>query len=153
MAYRTVDRGLSFRHECFRELLQLWEKLRRDRPMPARQDLSPQRLKQHLGWIALIDADADAQRYRYRLIGSNLTQDAKRDATGRYLDELYEPHIWADLAPIFRSIVETKAPVRVHGPRTHVGKAYEHGEALMLPLSNDGERVDMILSRIAIDNV
>lgn len=42
--------------------------------------------------------------------------------------------------------VQTKKPVRHLGRAIHAGKEYRHYESVHLPLSEDGETVNMILA-------
>ena len=119
--------------------------------MPARADFLPHILSDHLGWIALLDVERSPLRFRYRLVGTGITQAVGRDSTGRYLDELYEPDIYEIAASGFRRVVETQRPVRVQGKLEQVDKGFMRYEALELPLSDDGVEVNMVMTRCHFD--
>ncbi len=60
-----------------------WEKKRGDRPMPSRADIRPSELKEHLGWVIMSDVLPGAQDFRYRLIGTLVTEYFLTEATGK----------------------------------------------------------------------
>jgi hypothetical protein len=132
-------------HEQLYNLWQFWNKVRGERLMPARTDFSPELLKPWLGHIALVDVCENPTRLQYRLVGTRIVDNAKFDATGKYIDELM-----ADPAthPLGRGLVRClllKAPVfeTVRPRRSETFSLDFH--RLALPLSANGRDVTMIL--------
>lgn len=147
----SVHETLDFESQQLIELLDLWRSKLVGDSLPSRQDFDFEELKDHLGWLVLIDVELDPQRFRYRLIGSNITELAGRDVTGNYFDELYEPDIAHSATSSFRRVVETRRPTRVCASLHHASRGHLTFEASDLPLSADGETVDMIMSRSVYD--
>jgi len=143
----TVDPDLSLQAPELNDMLRLWQTKAGARRMPARRDLTPQDLRGHLGWIVLLDVEPAPLRFRYRLIGTEITQRVGRDATGRYLDELYAPGVYEKAISAFRIVIGQCYPVRAHGRLRHAEKGHVPFEALDMPLSDDGETVTMIMTR------
>jgi len=141
------DPDLRIEKDVLRDGLAAWEGARGARPMPARADLDPRRLPRRLlPHVLLVDVEhRPVLRFRWRLIGTHVTTAVGRDSTGRYLDDLYEPEILAAVTEPMRWTVANRRPLRVLGTGQLVGKDYLHSENLQMPLSSDGEGVDMIL--------
>lgn len=142
-----IDTALDFEHAALRDMLRIWERQRADRAMPRRADLTPELLHDHLGWIVLLDVEHEPQRFRYRLIGTRITEVAGRDSTGTYLDELYAPDIYEVAISSFRKVLARRRPVRAHGWLRHAEKGHLAFEAIDMPLSEDDETVSMIMTR------
>ncbi len=116
--------------------------------IPARGDIDPiidlRHLVQHL---FLVDVERDPLRFRFRLVGTEIVNHVGKDMTGKYLDELVEYDAqYARVKPDYETTVKfrtaTISPVRF---LTKDSKHYINYERLLLPLSEDGREVDMIL--------
>jgi hypothetical protein len=68
-----------------------------------------------------------------------------RDSTGVMLDEKLYGEETEDALAILKLVVDTKGPIGIWGPETLRETEWEEKEAIILPLSNDGQRVDMLL--------
>jgi len=147
----TVHETLDFESRILVAMLELWQSKVRGNVLPSRQDFSFAELKDHLGWLVLVDVERDPQRFCYRLIGSNITELAGRDVTGHYFDELYTPDIAQSATASYRRIVATRRPTRVSASLHHASRGYLTFEAIDLPLSSDGDVVDMIMVRSGYD--
>lgn len=128
-----------------RELLALWRGRRGERLMPARRDFDAVEFLRFGGRIALIDVEYEPKRYRFRLIGSKMTEVLGRDSTGRYVDELYDSAFYQTAVEPYEVVSRERRPVASHGNMKRMGKEFLRFQSLDLPLSSDGERVDMIL--------
>lgn len=101
-----------------RVLLDHWHQLRERNGggLPPRTALSPVDLKAILAELTLVAFDAATKSFRYRLIGTGITEIAGRDATGRMLDQsLYGPRLNALLVP-YRLAVRAACPVITDSP-------------------------------------
>jgi len=134
-------------------LLQLrdyWLALRGTRAMPARPDIDPVHIPALLPHVILVDVIGAPPVFRYRLIGTGVTEMANRDATGRVLDEsLYGANTERILAA-YRDVVAEAAPVAVREIVQFVPKDWIRTEVLLLPLSADGRAVNMILGGVDV---
>ena len=117
--------------------------------MPSRADIDPFELRDHLGYLFLLDVVGQPARFRYRLIGTHITATVGRDSTGRFVDEAYPNRDGLDLTEFYRYLTDAKCPARNHGTVRWVDKEHKRYEAVTLPLSEDGERVNMFLGEMA----
>ncbi len=148
---RTVrfeyDPGLDCRHPVVQQTLETWEALRGTREMPARADIDPVRLpRAMLPNMFLFDILREPElRYRWRLIGTRLVEVLGRDATGTYWDELYTPEILVAMRRHPDWVMEHRRPLRSLGQAPNPDRSYLRSENLYLPLSSNGDDIDMLL--------
>ena len=137
------------RYDSLRRGLAYWHSKRRGRPMPARRDLDPIEIPHLLPWVLLIDVLCDPLDFRYRLIGTEVVAVSRRDFTGFRFSELAgkgpESVLWDNCL----TVVRTRAPFSRRPP--YIGPCDDvlSGQNLLMPLSSDGETVDMIFQLIA----
>lgn len=146
--WRRLDAGLAVVEPALADLLAFWNRSRRGRAMPSRADFLPDDIAAHLGWVILVDVEAEPLRFRFRLIGTGITAALSRDSTGRYLDDLYDPEIYDEAVRPYVHVTRHRQPVRSIGRMVHADKEHIHYEALYLPYSETGDRVDMIMERV-----
>ncbi|HXL98743.1 MAG TPA: PAS domain-containing protein [Rhizomicrobium sp.] len=131
-----------------------WDNKRGARLMPARADIKPTELKDHLGWISMLDVLPQARDFRYRLIGTLVTEYFFWDPTGKTLTEAFatQPARLRDaVLATFRCVVDNRAPLLAYGDAGWAGKGLEECEALYLPLSDDDKTVNVILHAFVFD--
>lgn len=123
-----------------------WTGKRGQRQFPARKDVDPLDIPKVLPVLTLVDVvRGDPLRFRYRLIGTKITEMARRDATGRWLDsELYGDRT-EDMLWIFRTCARQKSPVAVREKILFIDKSWVLVEALAVPLGESDEEVDIIM--------
>lgn len=139
-----LDPDLNIQHPLLRDGLNVWDDLKGARPMPSPVDIDPlgfpTRLLPH---ISLLDIEYQpTRRFRWRLIGTYITEILGRDSTGRYWDEIYGSRAMKALSqgPIW--VIENRRPVRNLGSAHYVDKTYLRSESIDMPLSTDGEVID-----------
>jgi hypothetical protein len=142
------DPSLAFEHRELGDLLGLWHAKRGSRSMPTRADLGPFDLKALLGNVILIDVEPDPLRFRYRLVGTNITQIVKRDVTGRYFEDIYAGRLLDTAIAANAWVVRERAPLRIFSRTGHVRNDIYNYDGVLLPLSADGERVNMVLGAL-----
>ncbi|HEY2069603.1 MAG TPA: PAS domain-containing protein [Rhizomicrobium sp.] len=137
-----------------RFLKDYWESKRGPRAMPARADIRPSEMKEHLGWVILLDVLPDFSDFRYRTIGSRVTQYFLGDGTGRTLSEVFAPYgegaIGGVLA-VHRKCARDQVVLRSHGGAGWLERSFLDFDALYMPLSDDGVTANMILSAFTFD--
>jgi hypothetical protein len=128
-----------------------WDRKRGERSMPARADIDPLDLREHLGWILMTEVVGETRRLRYRLVGSEIAKRLGRDATNRYLDELYPGADQDGVAASFHQVVTSRRPTRMIGEILLSRRILLTFDVLNLPLSQNGVDVNMIVTRTIID--
>ena len=144
-----VDPTLALEHQALRDALAYWDKKRGGRAMPTRADIDPLELREHLGYLMILGVEP-GPRFRFRLIGTKLTEAVGRDMTGRYYDEVYPAAYYDRVTQSLRWVAENGKPCRVSGTLWHARREWLHFESLDMPLSNDGTTVDAVFSRVAL---
>jgi hypothetical protein len=122
------------------------------RPMPARRDLDPGDFPYALGDITLIDEDYDPLRFRFRLDGSRHVERFGFDLTGRSLDEFPYPEMRQAIYSGYREVVEAAIPHRYFRDLESDGRWFRY-ETIILPLADDGRKVNMLISAISFHDL
>jgi hypothetical protein len=114
--------------------------------MPSRADIEPTEIPRLLPDVMLVER-LDDGRYRYRLIGTENAHAHGMNATGRFLDEVLPgPEYRAHVLALYDECVGARRPLyseclffqpAQRRPERHI-------KVLFLPLSPDGETVNMI---------
>jgi hypothetical protein len=133
--------------QSLQDALTYWENKRAGRRMPARRDLDPVfEIPTLLRWIILVDVLRDPLDFRYRLIGSGVVDRSRRNYTGKLFSEL--AHIGPDslLWKQRAAVVEKAAPLRCEPPYAGLTPGVRGVVVIHLPLSDDGETVNMIFT-------
>jgi len=128
-----------------RPVFDYWEQKRGSRAMPMRHDIEPADLKAYLPHLSLVEPLPDGA-FRYRLVGSAITERYGRNSTGKTLQEIYadKPAIVGWMSRVMLAVTIERRPVLATGTLGAVGKDHILSEALLLPLSDDGVNVTMI---------
>lgn len=129
-----------------RELLVYWRGKCQGRAMPARADLDPTEIPRLLPYLLLTDVLPDGG-FRYRLVGTEVERSFGARMTGKRTDELLFGDYLAYIDGLYRRVVDGRQPIfagsRYGGAD---GQSPLFTERVMLPLSSDGETVDMVVS-------
>jgi hypothetical protein len=141
-------------HPTLMAVRDYWDVKRGDRAMPARADLHPSELRDYLGWMTMLEVIPDLPDYRYRLIGGLITQYFLGDATGKTVTEAFAPAgegAIKGMKAVLGKTVQARVPIRCFGEAGWLAPGFEEFETLFLPLSDDGEQVNMILNAFVFD--
>lgn len=142
----TNEPELSIKSPLLQRLHQDWESRRRGRQMPARADFDPVDLKYVLGYLSLIDVQRDPLRFRFRIHASNIAGRVGFDLTGKDVDAIADVHYRKLVRAHYIAVVERRRPVVEFRDRVMTDNVCLHCEVLALPLANDGETVDRIMT-------
>jgi hypothetical protein len=118
--------------------------------MPQRRDIDPTELRALLPHIQMVEpvAAAGGLRFRYRLVGTAIVEAHGGEITGRFIDELITGERGRFVHDYYRKVCETRRPVFVRS-RYVTRKAIDlTASRLLMPLSNDGERVSLIFAAL-----
>ncbi|MFO0989620.1 MAG: PAS domain-containing protein [Alphaproteobacteria bacterium] len=131
-----------------RALHAYWSVKRGARPMPARADIDPVEVPRLLPHLMLVAVSDDPPRFRFRLVGTEIVARYGDELTGRALDEIDLGGEIGSIQSQYEETVRAAAPTYCrHAIETRQGK-YLRYERLLLPLSSDGIRVDMLLGGV-----
>jgi len=142
----TNEPELSIKSPLLQRLHQDWESRRRGRRMPARADFDPVDLKYALGYLSLVDVQREPLRFRFRLHASNIAGRVGFDLTGKEVDAIADAHYRKLVHAHYISVVEQRRPVVEFRDRVMTDNVCLHCEVLALPLADDGETVNRIMT-------
>jgi hypothetical protein len=124
------------------ELYRYWDARRSERMAPCRGDIKPTDIPRLLPFLLLADV-LPGPRYRYRLVGTEVERVFGAAMTGRCIDELMRGEYLDFIASLYKAVVDRRTPV--YSENTYANDAFRT-QRLMLPLSEDGESVTMVLA-------
>ena len=138
--------GLPFTDARLETAYRYWQQKAGGRGMPRRADIDPTEIPKLLPDVMLVDV-APKGRYRYRLIGTENARAQGVNATGRYLDEVvpgdeYKAHVIA----LYDECVRERRPLYSECLflASHRQAPERHTKILFMPLSEDGESVNIV---------
>jgi len=128
-----------------RSLHDYWLRCRRGGGLPSRADIDPVDIPSLLPHVMLVDVLAEGPRFRFRLVGTQVA--IGKDPTGRFLHEaapkgLFGHHLGALYA---RAVREARPFYTVFDYRYAASRGPERIHRLFLPLSDDGEAINMLI--------
>ena len=95
-------------HPILARLLSYWIERRQGRQFPARRDIDPLDFPYALGNISLIDVFHNPLRFRYRLVGTRITEQIGVEMTGRWLDDVPYPDYREILVSLYSRVVASR---------------------------------------------
>ena len=115
--------------------------------LPGRQHVDPAVIRDLLPMVNLVDVvrDKDRLRFRFRLVGTEQTEKAAREITGKFVEDAVVPEFVDRITGNMRTVVEQRAPLYDRFPMPHPKREFIDSERIYFPLATDGESVDMIL--------
>ncbi|HSM95503.1 MAG TPA: PAS domain-containing protein, partial [Rhizomicrobium sp.] len=81
----------SPQHPALAFLKTYWDQKRGSRAMPTRAELRPAEMKQYVRALVLVDALPGYANFRYRTIGTDVTEMIFANATGKHVRETFAP--------------------------------------------------------------
>jgi len=147
-------KGNALRHQMVlpqqTAIYDYWRSRCKNGRFPSRFDIEPEHLTTHLPTMSLLEVTANqggssSRRFRYRLAGTGFWNLFEDEIQGRHVDELPigdRKNYWNR---ILGNIVDKRRPMAgVTKPGTPLG-GHLAQFWIRMPLSSDGETVDMIL--------
>jgi len=129
-----------------RRLYQYWAGKRAGRVVPLRRDIDPVEIPELLGIVNLFEVRGNPRDFRVRLNGTAVAEMTGRDVTGEFCSSIMCGDDAVRCKEAFEMCVDRRAPVTVETSLAFCGKPYMSQTIVVLPLSSDGERVDMIIT-------
>jgi len=145
--HRIPDDRSSW-HPLARQFYEYWLSVAPTGRLPGRQHIAPETIVPLLSRLWMLDVFRDPLRFRYRLVGTDITRSVQREMTGLWLDEVQPGSVLnVNMRDRYRFIVETARPTWRRGP-TYWQRDPTHRivENCVVPLATDGETVDKIIA-------
>ena len=138
-----------------RRLLAYWEEKRAGRAFPRRADVDPLDFRFMLDRIALTEvhenpAEFAGRRYRLRLVGSYWHRMLGFEATGLWMHDWPHANQRQLTENFYAALIDGRRP-RFARRDIIVDDQLLHYEIMLLPLSEDGSRISMIMTGIGPD--
>jgi len=125
-----------------------WRSKRAGRKMPARADLDPSEIKTLLPSMMLVDVLYDVAGradFVYRLAGTHEVEVRGENPVGKRVADAYFGPTLENVLGCYQSVVDRREPYLDNDYFLRDGDNYADEANIFLPLSNDGQRVNMIL--------
>lgn len=139
----------SLSHPTLAFLKTYWDRKRGPRAMPPRAEIRPAEMKQYVRALVLVDALPGFTDFRYRTVGTDITQLMFANATGKTVREVFAP-LGQDAVDLalggYRKVAEDHVALRAWGSAAWLGLPHMDFDSLHLPLSDDGATVNMVIS-------
>ena len=143
---------LTIKHPRLQQLYDYWSAKRGDRKMPSRADIDPLDMTFIIGNVILVDVIAGTPLgFRIRLHGTNLVERVHYELTGKMLDDLPQVQFRNLTRKSFTKVAKTAEPLRALNDRV-LDDQLRRYETVILPLSGDDTRVDMLLCGMIYDD-
>ena len=142
---------ISPRHASLRQLLDYWQRLKRDRRMPCKREFDPLDLPPRvLPRLFLIEYLEGAANYRLRLMGTYLRDAYGREFTWRRLIEEEMPGVTKTMTyQLLGVMMKTGEPQYNLGPdRFRFFDTYSLVEQVLLPLADDNGRLGFAIGAL-----
>lgn len=131
-------------HPKIRALLAYWQSKLQGRTMPARRDISPMDVPELLPHLFLVDVPAEGPMV-YRLSGTAVVALMGHDVTGRTIGQGMMPGHREEAIHRYRRIANEGRPFFHRARMREATNDFAAVERIVLPLSDDGQRVNMLL--------
>lgn len=128
-----------------------WQSKLAGRAMPSRRDIDPVEIPSLLSYVLLTDVLRDPLDFRYRLVGTAVRAISHRDYTGKRYSETPGKDRGSVVWDNCEKVVRGKAPILGRPPYTGPDPYLRRCENVLLPLSDDGRNVNMILQVISFE--
>jgi hypothetical protein len=143
---------VTARHRDIQRLLAYWREKRGARDFPRRADIDPIDLRFMLDRIALVEVHAgDTWRYRIRVAGSWWRGQYGFEPTGLWLEDWPNIEQRELVLVTYRSLMEQRRPLVFLRDHWVDDRRLDY-EAALLPISEDGVTISMIMAGIALDS-
>ena len=141
--------GYGFIHDfatlepVLHRMLALWSTKCIEGALPRTRDLGPDVLRGLVSQVAVVDVLEDPYDYRYRVVGSYVEDMIGEKRTGLRAREFMSGPILDFTIRAIEELVRFRQPVAMWGLKMPwIERDYKRWQAIVLPLSESGTRVD-----------
>jgi len=137
-----------------RQLFLYWQsKCGSDGRIPRRADVDPAEIPRLVPNILIVDVEYNPFRVRYRLVGTKVVQATGFEITGKYLDEIVLADDEGPFLESYQTCCATRAPILTRIKWHLDAETTGEYDACFLPLSEDGETVNKVLSMECYESI
>ena len=150
---RSTDIGLILQR-CLpgtRAIYEYWDSKRRGRRMPSRSDIDPVEMKPWLTHLQLIDVSHNPRRMTYRLVGEIDVSFRGYNPTGQSVEEGLIGFSAEETLRNYDIVITERTVLYDWSDYVSRSGFLRSQEELLLPLSNDDELVNMIMTFAEVD--
>lgn len=141
------DGSVTIRHPALVRLFEMWQAGREGRRLPAMRSMNRPGLVALSPNLLFVEVRDEPVRFRYRKIGDALRRFVSIEVEGRYVDEIRNPLLRRIAIGAYAEVIARGGPTCVTY-RFFRDWWFGSYERLLLPLADDGYRIDMILGGI-----
>lgn len=130
------------------QVFRYWDRVRGARLMPSPSDIDFVELRPWLAGIVMVEvAEGESRNLFYRVVGDRAVRQRGYDPTGMTVAKAAFGRSVAHVLANYGVVIDLRIPLYGwnHG---EAGGRRETSGTLMLPLSNDGQRVDWVLGYV-----
>ena len=140
-----LDPQIDARAAQIKKAMEFWNAKKGSRVAPSRDQFNLRETLAFAPHLQILDLLDDGEGYHQRLTGTAIVAQLKEDPTGRtYRASSPDPVVQRMMIAI-RWVLANRKPLRTVAHRTALpGQDFVHHETLFLPLSSDGDRIDMM---------
>lgn len=137
-----------------RQLFDYWRSKLQAGRLPARKDIDPIEIPGLLPWLTLVEVDwsQGSPRFRIRLVGTGVVERLGRDSTGKWFEDVYDADIYNAQMEYYTQVATTGVPSLTQPIPPIREREFIKCRRLVVPLSADGKRVDLIISILIFDD-
>ena len=121
--------------------------------LPSRADIEPLEMKEWLGNLLLAEFFGSVEHYRVRLDGSNLIGYGGKDRTGKGSEVLTSDEERKLIVTQYKPVLDTAQPAYFETQFLNSEGRFLREQKLLLPLSDNGSLVNMVLAGIYYTNL
>ncbi len=145
----------TIKSEPLARLYDYWVSRSREGRIPSRAQIDPLDVPELLPIVFLVDVvwAKGEPDFRFRLVGSKITEIVGSDPTGRNFSSFYDEANLAPMTELYSRVASLGEPFVNNSSAPFSDKDFVKLARLLLPLSEDGEQVDMILGALFFENV
>ena len=141
---------LAFKTAPLRRIAQYWLNKATVEHLPGRTDIRPEELRQDLPYLYLVDVMRDPLGFRFRLVGTKVSQWTGRDFTGVKVEAVEYGPEWARIFADYKQVLDTRMPHRAELTAPWIDREFWYYERLLAALASDGRTIDMLLGALHV---
>ena len=124
-----------------------WQSKRGARVAPTRDEIDAREAKAFLPHLQILETVDGGRAYRPRLVGTPIAAQIKENIVGHVFDATSPRRVVHRVLRALRWVLDHRKPLRTFAKRTALeGQDFIAHETVFLPLSSDGETIDMVAS-------
>jgi hypothetical protein len=148
MALVDIENPTTIRDPRLLALFQFWHGRLNGRRMPAGADLAPVDMARWSDNLMLVDLPGDLLDFRIRWLGTNVVAMFGAPRAGTGIEAMTSEGERSSVIPQYRVVVDTGVPAYYETEVELSNRGLVDQRKLLLPLSDDGKRVDAVLACI-----